>query len=169
VATEHLIALGHRRIAMLTGRPDLQSSQLREEGYRQALAAAGLQVDEELVQLGDYDAAISAEAARRLLDAPQPPTAVFAANAVSAIAVLDVARERRLAVPERLSVVGFDNIPESVLCSTPLTTVDQHIHEMGQRAMEMLIGLIRDEPADVDHVTLPTELVVRSSTAPPAA
>jgi LacI family transcriptional regulator len=168
-ATEHLLRLGHRRIAMLTGRPDLQSSQLREEGYRQALAGAGLAVEEELVQLGDYDAQTSAAAARRLLELPDPPTAVFAANDVSAIAVLDVAREMGIDVPGRLSVVGFDNIPESVLCSTPLTTVDQHIHEMGRRAMEMLITLIRHEPVAEDHLTLPTGLVVRGSTAPPAA
>ena len=169
VATEHLIDLGHRRIAMLTGRPDLQSSQLREDGYRQALAGAGIAVEEELVRLGDYDAPISAAAARRLLELPDPPTAVFAANDVSAIAVLDVARELGVDVPGRLSVVGFDNIPESVLCSTPLTTVDQHIHEMGRRAMELLIRLIRHEPVAEDHLTLPTGLVVRGSTAPPAA
>jgi LacI family transcriptional regulator len=167
MATEHLIALGHRRIAMLTGRPDLQSPQLREEGYRQALAAAGLDVDEALVRRGDYVAEPSTEAARRLLGAAEPPTAVFAANDVSAIAVLDVARELSIPVPQRLSVVGFDNIPESVLCSTPLTTVDQHIHEMGRGAMDLLIQLIRQEPVMENHLTLPTELVIRSSTAAP--
>jgi LacI family transcriptional regulator, galactose operon repressor len=167
MVTDHLLELGHRRIAMLAGRPDLESAHLREQGYRQALAAAGIDIDEELVQLGGYEPAPSAEAARRLLGVREPPTAVFAANDVSAIAVLGVARELGIAVPERLSVVGFDNIPESVLCSTPLTTVDQHIHEMGRRAMDMLIHLIRQEPLEAAHVTLPTELVVRGSTAPP--
>jgi LacI family transcriptional regulator len=168
-ATEHLLELGHRRIAMLTGRPDLQSAVLRERGYREALAAAGIAVDEDLVQLGDYDAALSARAARRLLEAQEPPTAVFAANDVSAIAVLDVAGELGRSVPADLSIVGFDNVPESGLCSPALTTVDQHIHEMGFHAMRVLVSLITGETVERRHITLPTELVVRRSTAPPGA
>ena len=74
-----------------------------------------------------------------------------------------------LGVPGRLPVVGFDNIPESVLSSTPLTTVDQHIYEMGERAMALLIRLIRREPVGEDHLAPPTGLVVRASTAAPAA
>jgi LacI family transcriptional regulator len=165
LATEHLIELGHRRIAMLTGRPDLQSARLRERGYREALGAAGLQAGGELVQPGEYEPEHSADAARRLLTLPDRPTAIFAANDVSAIATIDVARELGMAVPHDLSVVGFDNIPESVLCSPPLTTVEQPIRRMGHEAIAMLIRLIRGEPPAGTHVTLATELIVRQSTA----
>ncbi len=164
LATEHLLALGHRRIAMLTGRPDLQSAQLREQGYRQAMAAAGVPVDEQLVQIGAYDPAISAEPARALLASAARPTAIFAGNDVSAITTIEVAGELGLRVPEDLSVVGFDNIPESALAIPPLTTVNQPIRKMGQRAVEVLIELIRGVPSEPTHITLETNLVVRQST-----
>lgn len=165
LATEHLLSLGHKRIAMLTGRPDLQSSRLREEGFRQAMAAAGVRVQESLVDVGDYDAEISAASARRLLDRAERPTAIFAGNDISAIATVTTATELGLRVPDDLSVVGFDDVPESVLCAPPLTTVHQPIREMGKCAIDMLIKLIRGEPADPAHVTLATSLVVRRSTA----
>jgi LacI family transcriptional regulator len=164
LAVEHLLALGHRRIGMLTGRPDLQSARLREQGYRAALAAAGVPVDEDLLRIGAYDPAISLASARELLDTPDRPTAIFAANDVTAIATIDAAVELGLRVPADLSVVGFDNVPESVLSSPPLTTVRQPIREMGQRAMDLLVRLIRGEPADATHITLATSLVVRQST-----
>jgi LacI family transcriptional regulator len=164
LATEHLLALGHRRIAMLTGRPDLQSARLREEGYRQALTAAGVPVDERLVQVGAYDPEVSVNSARRLLSRPDRPTAIFAANDLSAIATVDAATELGLTVPDDLSVVGFDNVPESALCSPPLTTVHQPIREMGQCAIQLLIRLIRGDTAEPIHLTLATSLVVRRST-----
>ncbi|MGA6161878.1 LacI family DNA-binding transcriptional regulator [Amycolatopsis magusensis] len=164
LAVEHLLGLGHRRIALLKGRPDLQSAHLRETGYRRALAAAGVPVDEDLVQVGAYDPEVSAASARLLLDSPDRPTAVFAANDLSAIATVEVANELGLRVPEDLSVVGFDNIPESVLNVPPLTTVEQPIREMGRRAIQLLIPLINGEQPEPTHVTLDTRLVVRQST-----
>jgi LacI family transcriptional regulator len=164
LATEHLLALGHRKIAMLTGRADLQSARLREEGYRQAMAKAGVEVDERLVALGAYDQEVSAASARRLLTAPERPTAVFAANDISAIATVDTAVELGFRVPDDLSVVGFDNVPESALSSPSLTTVHQPIREMGQCAIELLIRLIRGETSDPLQLTLATSLVVRQST-----
>jgi LacI family transcriptional regulator len=164
LATEHLLELGHRRIAMLTGRPDLQSAQLREQGYRQAMAAAGVPVEEQLVQVGAYDPAVSVDPARELLSVADPPTAIFAANDVSAIATIEVAAELGLQVPGDLSVVGFDNIPESALCSPPLTTVEQPIRKMGQHAVELLLALIRGDPAETTHITLATNLILRQST-----
>ncbi|WP_307868310.1 LacI family DNA-binding transcriptional regulator [Umezawaea beigongshangensis] len=164
LATEHLLALGHRRIALLTGRPDLQSAQLRETGYRRALAAAGVPVDEDLIRVGSYDPDISRRSARELLTGPDRPTAVFAANDLSAIATVETASALGLRVPDDLSVVGFDNIPDSMLCTPPLTTVDQPIREMGRRAITLLIELINGgEPART-HLTLDTKLVVRQST-----
>ncbi|WP_233225814.1 LacI family DNA-binding transcriptional regulator [Amycolatopsis sp. CA-126428] len=164
LATEHLLDLGHRRIAFLAGRPDLQSAELRKTGYLRALTAAGITPDEDLIRIGAYDPEVSAASAHALLTGPDRPTAVFAANDISAIATVGAARELGLAVPDDLSVVGFDNVPESALCSPPLTTVDQPIREMGHRAIRMLIALINGDDVDRTHVTLDTGLVVRRST-----
>jgi LacI family transcriptional regulator len=167
LAVEHLLSLGHRRIAMLTGREDLQSARLRERGFREAMAEAGVPVDEELVLTGDYDPVVSEAAARRLLSRDKPPSAVFAANDTSAIATVEVAWSLGLTVPEDLSVVGFDNIPESALNSPPLTTVSQPIKVMGRQAVDMLVRLMRGEEIEKSHVTLDTHLVVRGSTCAP--
>ncbi|MDX3188743.1 LacI family DNA-binding transcriptional regulator [Streptomyces sp. MN03-5084-2B] len=164
LATEHLLDLGHRRIAFLSGRPDLQSAELRKTGYLRALTAAGITPDEDLIRDGAYDPEVSAASAHALLTGPDRPTAVFAANDLSAIATVGAARELGLAVPDDLSVVGFDNVPESALCSPPLTTVDQPIREMGHRAIRMLIALINGDEVERTHVTLDTGLVVRRST-----
>ncbi|MGW4056695.1 LacI family DNA-binding transcriptional regulator [Amycolatopsis sp. NPDC004747] len=164
LATEHLLDLGHRRIAFLAGRPDLQSAELRKTGYLRALTAAGITPDEDLIRIGAYDPEVSAASAHALLTGPDRPTAVFAANDISAIATVGAARELGLAVPDDLSVVGFDNVPESALCSPPLTTVDQPIREMGHRAIRMLIALINGDEVERTHVTLDTGLVVRHST-----
>jgi LacI family transcriptional regulator len=165
-ATDHLIALGHRRIAHVRGRAGLASAELREEGYRQALAAAGIPFDPDLLRVGGYQLTRTADAARELLTGPDRPTAVFAANDSSAIGVLDVARELGLRVPEDLSVVGFDDVPLAAGATPPLTTVAQPLHDLGAEALGMLLELLggREVPA---HLQLPTTLVVRGSTAPP--
>ncbi len=163
LATAHLLGLGHRRIAMLSGRPDLESSRLREQGYRQAMAAAGVPVSEDLVLVGGYDAQASAECTRTLLTSADPPTAIFAANDVSAIAAIQAAVGLGLRVPADLSVVGFDNIPESALCAPPLTTVNQPIRQMGERSIQLLLRLMRGDHVEATHITLQTNLVVRQS------
>ncbi|UUV30761.1 LacI family transcriptional regulator [Amycolatopsis roodepoortensis] len=164
LATEHLLELGHRRIGFLAGRPDLESAELRKTGYLRALTAAGVPIDEDLIRLGAYDPEISARSARELLTGADRPTAVFAANDISAIATVGAAADLGLSVPDDLSVVGFDNVPESALCTPPLTTVDQPIREMGHRAITLLISLISGEPEKETHITLSTGLVVRRST-----
>jgi LacI family transcriptional regulator len=163
LATNHLLELGHRRIAMLTGRPDLQSAQLREQGYRQALTEAGVPVSEDLIRVGAYDPRISTEQARELLTSPDPPTAIFAANDVSAIATIEAAAQLGRSVPGDLSVVGFDNIPESALSTPALTTVAQPIRQMGEQSIHLLIQLIRGEAPETTHLTLATSLVIRHS------
>jgi LacI family transcriptional regulator len=167
-ATEHLVSLGHRRIGFLAGRPDLESARQREQGYRDALAAADIAVDPDLIRVGEYEPGASREAARRLLAMDDRPTAIFAANDLSAIETVEVARSLGLSVPGDVSVVGFDNIPESVLTDTPLTTIDQSIQEMGRQAVELLIDLIEGDTQRPRQrqVTLPTRLVVRRSTGP---
>ena len=163
-AVQHLLDLGHRRIGFLAGRPDLESARLREEGYRRTMAAAGLTVDEDLVRVGGFRPATADGPAAELLRLPDRPTAVFAANDLSAIRTVEVARSLGLRVPEDLSVVGFDNIPESALAYPPLTTVSQPLHRMGEVAMEMLLTLVRGGELDLHHQRLRTDLVVRSST-----
>jgi LacI family transcriptional regulator len=169
LATDHLLGLGHRRIGFL-GRPprDLESAHQREDGYRASLAAAGVPFDPALVRAGGYGATDLQDAARALLELPDPPTAIFAANDVSAIATVDVALTLGLDVPRDLSVVGFDNIPESALCRPALTTVEQPLQLMGQRAVEMLLALLEGDRLAHPQLRLPTRLVERDSTAAPA-
>jgi LacI family transcriptional regulator len=164
-ATEYLIGLGHRRIGFLAGRPDLESARLREQGFRQAMAAAGLAVDPEVVGVGGYELESAEEPARRMLRLGRPPTAVFAANDVTAIQVMRVAASLGMAVPDDVSVIGFDNIPESALTEPGLTTIEQPIQDMGFEAVRMLIALIDEAPTAPLRVTLPTSLVVRQSCA----
>ncbi len=164
-ATEHLIGLGHRRIAHVRGRTGLASAELRERGYRQALDEAGIPFDPALVQVGGYQTALTTDAAFRLLTTRDRPTAVFAANDSSAIGVLEVAHRLGLRVPDDLSVVGFDDIPQAANAKPPLTTVAQPLHDLGARALELLLQLL-DGKAIPQHVQLPATLVVRASTGP---
>lgn len=168
-ATRHLIEMGHRRIGHLSGRSDLRSAELREQGFREAMADAGIPVDESLVRVGGYDAASARAPVHELLGRRDRPTAIFAANDVSAIATIRVAAELGIEVPGDLSVIGYDNIPESALIDPPLTTIDQSIQRMGLEATEMLMRLIDDPESGPTHVMLSTELIVRGScTRPPA-
>jgi len=169
VATEHLLELGHRRIGFLGGRPDLESSRLREEGYRTALATARVTVEPELVRVGGYRRESALAPARELLSLPHPPTAIFAGNDISAIATMDVARELGLTLPQDLSVVGFDNVPESALTTPQLTTVSQPMQRMGSEALGLLIDLIEGRTERSTRLRLPVDLIVRASTCAPAS
>lgn len=164
-ATRHLLELGHTRIGFVAGRPDLRSAQLREQGYREALAEAGVAFDPDLVRVGRYEDELARDAVRDLLASPARPTAVFAANDVSALATMEIAADLGLRVPEDLSVVGFDDIPEATRVVPALTTVRQHMHELGAIATEMLLTLLDGRVPESTHVQLPTELIVRGSTA----
>jgi LacI family transcriptional regulator len=165
-ATEYLLGLGHTRIGFLAGRPDLESARLRERGYRRALRVAGIKLDRALIGVGGYQPDSAEEAARTLLTARERPTAIFAANDVSAIATMAAARGLGLSIPDDLSVIGFDNVPESALCQPPLTTIEQPIQRMGFEAVELLIGLIEKRSDLSTHRMLPTRLVVRGSCNP---
>ncbi|MGH1506335.1 MAG: LacI family DNA-binding transcriptional regulator [Acidimicrobiales bacterium] len=165
-AVQHLVTLGHTRIGLLTGREGLVSACDREAGYRRALADAGIEVDESLIAVGRYLAEPSHESVLAMLTRADRPTAVFAANDLSALETIRVAEELGLKVPEDLSVVGFDDIPEAATCDPPLTTVDQPLHAMGRAAVEVLLASI--EGGEVKSPPpLAVELVVRGSTAPP--
>lgn len=165
LATRHLLELGHRRIGFISGRPDLASSALREAGYRQALDEAGIEADPRLVGVGDYSRDSSRASAATLLTLADRPTAIFAANDLSAIGAMEVAKGMGLDIPADLSVVGFDNIPESTTTTPPLTTIHQPIQQMGAAGVTMLIDLMGDSPSGPRHIQLPTSLVRRGSTA----
>ncbi|MBF8185702.1 LacI family DNA-binding transcriptional regulator [Nonomuraea sp. K274] len=167
IATDHLIGLGHRRIGFL-GRPprDLESGPLREAGYRAALADAGIPVDPQLVRAAGYDESDVRNAVHDLLSLPERPTAIFAANDVSAISTMEVAMAMGLRVPGDLSVIGFDNVPESMMTEPALTTVEQPIQLMGRLAVEMLLEMLAGREPAQRHVRLPTRLVTRASCAP---
>ncbi|GAA3938817.1 LacI family DNA-binding transcriptional regulator [Microbacterium soli] len=165
-ATEHLISLGHTRIGHLRGRTDLISARQREEGYRSALAAAGLPFDAALVADGGYRTADSTAGAHALLALADPPTAVFAANDLSALEMMRVAGERGLRVPDDLSVIGFDDIPEAASHVPQLSTVRQPLTEMGAAAVRVLLSMLAG--GGREDVRMPAELRARRSTAAPS-
>jgi len=168
-ATEHLLSLGHRRIAHVSGSElqRLRHSRERLAGYREALAAAGVREDPRLVATGDYTEEGGRGATRALLDAGAEFSAVFAANDLSAIGAMRALAERGRRVPTDVSVVGFDDVHISAFINPPLTTVHQPAAEIAQRATELLIALIHGrEVAERRHVLEP-RLVVRASTSAP--
>lgn len=165
LATNYLLSLGHRRIGHISGRADLKSARLREAGFRQAMADAGVPVDERLVRVGGFRIESAAGTAAELLSLPDRPSAIFAGNDLSAISTMDVARGMGLSVPDDLSVIGFDNVPESALVNPPLTTIMQPLQRMGAEALRLLIDLIAGVERNT-HIRLPTELVIRSSCRP---
>ncbi len=160
-ATNYLLSLGHRRIGFICGRPEIGSAGRRLTGYRDAIANAGLEVDEALIVPGDFTTSTGHIRALKLLSLDNPPTAIFAANDQSALGVYQAAEELGLHIPEDLSVVGFDNIPEARYLG--LTTIDQFLADMGYVAIQMLIKLINNEQLDEQIHKMPTKLVVRSS------
>lgn len=162
----HLLALGHRRIAYLGDAQGYQSDTERFSGYSQALRAAGLPVDGTLVVRGDGKPEAARTAMARLLALPNPPTAVFCYNDMSALGAIREIRDHGLSVPRDLSVVGFDDLYISQYLDPPLTTVRQPMRQMGTLAMERLLQIIASGEAGQD-IEVPGELVVRESTAPP--
>lgn len=168
-AVDHLVELGHRRIAAIGGLPDdpfaFQAPLERGAGYREALEAAGLPIDPRLAVGGHFSLAGGAEAMRALLAVDPPPTAVFAMSDEMAIGVLQVARDAGLRVPEDLSVVGFDD--HDVATYLGLTTVRQDVQRIGERAAQLLLARLDEGARGVTHEVVPTRLMVRATTARP--
>jgi LacI family transcriptional regulator len=165
-AVQHLLALGHRRIACITNAPLVYTAALdRLAGYREALAEAGIDDDPSLVATADFDAP-SGHAAMVDLLGRASFDAVFVASDVVALGAIGALREAGKRVPDDVSVVGFDDIPLSGYFHPPLTTIRLPAFELGQAAGRALVERIAD-PAATGRVLLPTELIVRASTAPP--
>jgi LacI family transcriptional regulator len=160
---DYLFQLGHRRIGFISGRFDLQSSNSRLRGYKDGLEGAGIPIDPELITQGDFTAETGLESAKQLLSLANPPSAIFASNDGMALGVYQAAQEAGLSIPEDLSVVGFDNIPEASLCTPGVTTIHQPIQEMGKIAVQMLLKLIEGEELEENVIKTPTRLVIRES------
>jgi LacI family transcriptional regulator len=163
---EHLLSLGHRRIAHVTGLPSHGASRWREAGYREAMAAAGLTVDPALVVQGGFTFTTGFEAGRQLLRLDPRPTAVFAANDDMAAGLIWSAGEVGLRVPQDLSVAGFDDVPLARQLWPPLTTVRQPSREMGKIAAAQLLESLRGRGTG-ELVQVPFSLELRQSTMPP--
>jgi LacI family transcriptional regulator len=131
------------------------------------MAAAGVAVDEALVRNGGYRAETATSPARELLTMSERPTAIFAANDLSAIRTMEVARELGLSVPDDISVIGFDNVPESALAIPALTTINQPLRDMGGTALQLLVQILQGQDLDATHVQLPTSMVERASCGAP--
>jgi DNA-binding LacI/PurR family transcriptional regulator len=167
-ATDHLIRLGHRRIALLDGPTGLSSFRERRDGYLAALREHDIPVDEELLVSGQPRQEDGRRMAERLLAVEPRPTAVFAASNLLTLGALETIRDRALEVPRQVAVVGFDDAPWAGLLLCPLTTVSQPSYEMGRRAAQLMFDRL-DEPARSPAlVVLAPSLIVRSSCGAPA-
>jgi LacI family transcriptional regulator len=166
-ATEHLLSLGHRRIGFIEGPPRLLCSRARLDGYRAALDGAGVGYDRQLVRAGDFYHESGFAGGAALIDRADPPTAIFASSDQMALGVYEAVRRRGLRVPDDISVVGFDDLPEVRWSSPPLTTVRQPLSEMGTLAARTVLRLAEGEAIESPGIELATELVVRESTARP--
>ncbi len=162
-ATEHLVEQNHRRIGFVAGRPGLWCSRARLDGYRAGLDAAGLAFDPSLVVPGDFDYASGFAAGVELLAREDRPSAIFAASDQMALGVYEAARQQGLRIPDDLSVIGFDDLPEASWASPPLTTVRQPLSEMGMLAARTLVRLMRGEPVESPRIELSTKLIPRAS------
>ncbi|HET9910459.1 MAG TPA: LacI family DNA-binding transcriptional regulator [Anaerolineales bacterium] len=168
-AMNYLTDLGHCRIGHIAGEMKLISANQRLQGYKDGLAAAGIPLNEELIEIGDYTTETAVICARKLLSLPDRPTAIFAANDMSAMGVYQAAREFDLQIPEDLSVIGFDNLRESAYLDPPLTTIDQFLEKMAIMATEMLVKLVKGEcpppnPNEESNLyKIPAQLVIRDS------
>ena len=168
--TRHLIDLGHKRIGFVRGQPDQASSGLREQGFREEMKAAGLEMPASYFVEGQFTYRSGVEAAQRLLDLPDPPTAIFASNDDMAAAAIGVAHRRGLNVPEDLTVVGFDNSASSLSVWPELTTIDQPVSAMAAAAFDQLLDVIAGQEGGKNPASAAPEircqLIVRGSSGP---
>ena len=166
-AAEHLISLGHERLAVVGGRRGHLYSQARIDGFRSAADEAGVPLPDSSVVHSDWRRSGAARSAAGLLDRDDPPTAVFACSDTMAFGVVDAAESSGLRVPEEVSVVGFDDLPQGQWLRPALTTVRQPIREMGAAALRMLLRVMAEPPGAPPREELATSLVERASTAAP--
>jgi DNA-binding LacI/PurR family transcriptional regulator len=168
-ATRHLLDLGHRRIAVITGPTEWPCCRARLDGFRAAMDAAGATVDPDLVRPSILYVEGGLRDGAELLRLPDPPTAIVTANDLQAFGVYEAARQAGVRIPEDLSVVGFDDLSFTQWAGPPMTTVRQPLVHMGAAAANLVLSLARGDEPDSTRIELATTLIVRQSTAPPQA
>ncbi|MER6419520.1 substrate-binding domain-containing protein [Streptomyces sp. NPDC001137] len=166
-ATEHLLSLGHERIAVIAGHQRKMCSSARVAGYRSALASAGVRHRPEYVRHAGFDESVAHRRMLDLLDLPEPPTAVFVCSDHMALGVYRALAVRGLRVPDDMSVVGFDDLPESRWVAPALTTIRQPLAEMAGAALHLLVRMMAGDRLEGTRTELSTRLVERSSTGRP--
>ncbi|HMA02548.1 MAG: LacI family DNA-binding transcriptional regulator [Gemmatimonas sp.] len=161
--TLHLIARGHRRIAMIGGPQRNYDATERLRGYRTALAESGIELDESLIVQGDFSELSGHGAVKQLLGLERRPTAIFAANDSMAIGALSALRENHVRVPDDMAVAGFDDIPLARYMNPPLSTVHVDISQLGERAAALLLSSLQNDNRSHEQLQLSTTLVIRAS------
>jgi LacI family transcriptional regulator len=164
LATQHLLQLGHTRIACIAGPSSITPSAERITGYRNALEQAGISYDENLVIRGDYHAQSGMEITNSLLKMNPRPTAIFALNDLMALGALRAAAEAGCSVPRDLAVVGYDDLELSQYTNPPLTTIAQPKREIGRQAVNLLVNRISQKERPTSRLVLSPDLIVRQST-----
>ena len=170
LATEHLIGLGHKHIGMLAGHLGLSPHHDRLEGFRKAMQEAHLPILDEYLITGNVQVEDGVKAGHRLLDLPNPPTAILASNNKLLLGVLQAVEEKNISIPKDLSVLGFDDFIWNMHFSPRLTAVAQPTGEIGRTSFELLHQLIQNPPTEDAapmRVLIPAELRIRNSTANP--
>jgi LacI family xylobiose transport system transcriptional regulator len=166
-AARHLLDLGHRRIAIISGPAEFLGCRARLDGYRAALDVAGVPMDPQLVRTAPLYVEGGARRAADLLRLPEPPTAILTSNDLQALGVYEAARQAGLRIPQDLSVVGFDDLAFAQWVGPPLTTVRQPLLKMAAAAAELILQMAGGENPEHNRIELATDLVVRQSTAAP--
>jgi len=165
-ATEYLIQLGHRRIAFITGLLELHSTHDRLAGFKDALTDHGIRFNPKYVVQGDFWEDEAYHATNKLLQLEKRPTAIFAANDLTAIGAMTALRDNGISAPEEMSIIGFDDISQAAFTNPRLTTVRQPLEQMGRQAVSLLLEKIRNPDRPPRRITLTTELVIRDSCQP---
>lgn len=164
MATRHLIELGHERIGVIGGNPNLETSQKRVEGYHRALREANISSKKSMILWGDSKRNSGRRCAQAFLNRKQRPTAIFSTNNLMTLGTLQAVNESGLRIPEDISVIGFDDIPWATALNPPLTAIKQPSYEMGRRAAELLLARIKGKNESVRQEIITPSLVVRQST-----
>ncbi|MBZ5752421.1 LacI family DNA-binding transcriptional regulator [Metabacillus rhizolycopersici] len=162
-ATSYLIKLGHQKIAMVTEDIYFPVTKLRLDGYKQALAQADLTYNGDFVAINNTSFTDALDSTLKLLNLPEPPTAIFASTEPLAIGVMQGARESGFDIPKDISIVGFDNSILAKMCYPPLTTVSQPIHEMGKKIIELLVEEIKNPKQVKQRIVMSPELIIRGT------
>jgi LacI family transcriptional regulator len=165
-AVEHLLSLGHRRIAFIAGSHYTGQSAERQAAYVEALTDAGITIDADLMVAGHFVQAGGYAATEQLLALPQRPTAIFAANDEMAFGAIDAVHSQGLRVPDDISVVGFDDIATASYIHPPLTSLRQPLAELSACAVDELLAVIGGQAVQARKITFPLQLIVRKSTGP---